>query len=67
MSYKLTFSSSLFRDRQDEPPLALCPECLGEIYEGEPFERTETAVYHAGCMERMMNDGDRGYLPPGES
>lgn len=66
MGYKLTNTTPLYRDRQDEPPLAFCPECLGEIYRGDLYVRSGAALYHTDCCERMIENGDRGYLPAGK-
>ncbi len=66
MGYTLVYASPLFRDRQDEPPLAICPECLGEIYENDEFTEAEAGLYHAACRERKQNYGNRGDLPLGE-
>lgn len=66
MGYKLLFTSPRYRDRQDEPPLAICPECLGEIYAGSGYTASGAALYHTACMERMTAHGDRRDLPQGE-
>ena len=66
MGYKFIFTSTLRRDRQEELPLALCPECHGEIYSGDIYMDSGAALYHKDCWERMMEYGDRGRLPSGE-
>lgn len=66
MGYKLVSSSPRFRDIQDELPLAICPECLKEIYVGELFTAFGAAFYHEQCYERMEKNGDSRYLPSGK-
>ena len=65
MTYFLVYTLPLCSDRQAEPQLAICPECLGEIYEYDPRETVGVALYHKSCVERMMNNGDRRDLPSG--
>ena len=65
MGFRLDYSSLWFRDGQDEPPLAICPYCLGEIYRGQAPALLGAELYHAKCCERMEKDGNRRYLPHG--
>ena len=67
MAYYLVYTSPLYSDRQAEPQLAQCPECLGEIYEYDPRRTVGAVLYHKSCVERMMKNGDRRDLPSGES
>jgi len=41
----LVYTSPLYSDRQDEPQLAICPECLGEIYEYDLRETVGAETY----------------------
>ena len=65
MGLKLDYSSLWFRDGQDEPALAICPRCLGEIYPRQAWLELGAELYHAKCCERMEEDGNRRYLPHG--
>ena len=65
MAYYLVYTSPLYSDRQAEPQLAECPECLGEIYEYDLRQTVGAALYHKSCVERMMKNGDRRDLPSG--
>lgn len=38
------------RDPQDEPPIAYCPRCGGEIYENDDVEIYAGKLLHAECM-----------------
>lgn len=66
MGYKFIVTAMLCRDRQEELPLGLCPECHGEIYSGDIYIDSGAALYHKDCLERMMEHGDRGCMPPCE-
>lgn len=38
------------RDAQDQPPIAYCPRCGGEIYENDDVEIMRGELVHESCL-----------------